>query len=227
VPLYPFTSILGAVLSLDPVAFIDAVEIALSGGFVLAAVVWYFLYARDETSQQGVLSSYIRRREGGLPDQVVDAADVVAPDGNGGPTIVVAVANPRTESALITLAGALARHKGGRVLATHVVTVPDQTFLETAAENRERIDSSSDALLTAAKADAEAFDVPIETRTILSHRGFEEVFDAARTNDADTVVISHLFSSPAKDQKRSPARRFGLARRTTSGRRGALISMLS
>ncbi|NHN47971.1 amino acid permease [Halostella sp. JP-L12] len=191
VPLYPITPILGALLSLGLVAFMDAVEIALSGGFVIAAVVWYFVYARSKTPQQGVLSNYIRGREEELPDSVVEAANVVAPVGNEGPTIMVALANPRTESALITLAGALAQHKGGRVLATHIVTVPDQTSLETAAENRARIDASSEDLLSAAKSDAEAFDVPIETKTILSHRGLEEVFDAARTTDADTVVMGY------------------------------------
>jgi amino acid transporter/nucleotide-binding universal stress UspA family protein len=191
VPLYPITPILGAVLSLGLVAFMDATEIALSVGFVVVAVAWYFLYARTKTHKQGVLSQHIRNREGELPDQVVEAADTVAPTGNEGPTVMVALANPRTESALITLAGALAEHEGGRVLATHIVTVPDQTALETAAENRARIDASSEELLSAATTDAEAFDVPIETRTILSHRGIEEVFDAARTHDADTVVMGY------------------------------------
>nr|WP_080505224.1 universal stress protein [Halorubrum aethiopicum] len=108
-----------------------------------------------------------------------------------GPTVLVALSNPRTESALVTLAGALAEREGGRVLATHVVTVPDQTALEKAAENRAALDDSSEELLAAAAADAEAFDATVETRTILSHRGIEEVFDAARTNDADAVVMGY------------------------------------
>jgi nucleotide-binding universal stress UspA family protein len=111
--------------------------------------------------------------------------------GADGPTVMVAVSNPRTESALVTLAGAIAKHEGGRVLATHIVTVPDQTSLEKAAENRSGLDQSSEALLAAAAADAEAFDVPIETKTVLSHRGIEEVFDAARRNDADVVVMGY------------------------------------
>nr|WP_241659129.1 universal stress protein [Halorubrum salsamenti] len=114
-----------------------------------------------------------------------------APTETEGPTVMVAVSNPRTESALVALAGALARHEGGRVLATHVVTVPDQTSLEKAAEDREKLDRSSEELLDAAVADAAAFNVPIETKTVLSHRGIEEVFDAARTNDADTVVMGY------------------------------------
>ena len=191
VPLYPITPILGAVLSLSLVAFMDQQEIALSGAFVLGAVLWYIFYARNKTTRHGVLSEYITRRDEELPDQVVNAANAVAPTGTEGPTIMVALANPRTESALITLASALAKHEGGRVLATHIVTVPDQTALDTAMTHRDQIDASSQNLLTAAKTDGGAFDIPIETKTILSHRGIEEVFDAARTNDADTVIMGY------------------------------------
>jgi len=112
-------------------------------------------------------------------------------ESDDGPTVMVALSNPRTESALVTLAGALAQHEGGRVLAIHVVTVPDQTALETAAENRATLDASSEELLSAAVADAAAFDAPVETKTVLSHRGIEAVFDAARTNGADAVVMGY------------------------------------
>ena len=191
VPFYPVTPILGGGLSLGLVAFMDEIEIALSGAFVIAAVVWYFVYARDKTEHHGVLSNYIRSRDEELPDQLVEAADAVAPTGDNGPTIMVAISNPRTESALITLAGAIAQHKGGRVLATHIVTVPDQTSLATAGTYKSDLDASSEKLLADAKADAEAFDVPIETRTILSHRGVAEVFDAARSHEADTVIMGY------------------------------------
>lgn len=107
------------------------------------------------------------------------------------PTIMVVLANPRTESTLITLAGALAQHEGGRVLATHIVTVPDQTPLADAAENKDRIGDSSKDLLATAKSDAEAFDVPIETETILSHHGFEGLFDAIEASGAETVVMGY------------------------------------
>ena len=108
-----------------------------------------------------------------------------------GPTVMAALSNPRTEGALVALAGALAEHRNGRLLAVHVVTVPDQTSLEKAAANRERLDRSSADLLAAAVDDAAAFDAPVETKTVLSHRGIEEVFDAARTNDADAVVMGY------------------------------------
>jgi nucleotide-binding universal stress UspA family protein len=115
------------------------------------------------------------------------------PTGSGDdrPVVMVALSNPRTEAALVALAGAVADRRDARLLEVHVVTVPDQTSLENAAANRERLDRSSAELLSAAVADAAPFDAPVETKTILSHRGIEEVFDAARTNDADVVVMGY------------------------------------
>jgi nucleotide-binding universal stress UspA family protein len=106
------------------------------------------------------------------------------------PTIMVALANPRTESALVTLASAFAKQQAGTVLAVHIVQVPDQTALEAAAEN-DRVGAESERLLAAARADAESLGVEVETKTILSHRGIEEIFDAARRNDASAVLLGY------------------------------------
>ena len=46
-------------------------------------------------------------------------------------------------------------------------------------------------MLEAAKRDAESIGVETETRTILSHRGIEEVFDAARRTDASAVLMGY------------------------------------
>jgi nucleotide-binding universal stress UspA family protein len=103
---------------------------------------------------------------------------------------MVALANPRTEGPLVTVAVALARQQGAEVLATHIVRVPDQTPLSAAAEN-DNLTAESERLLAQAKDDAEAMGIDIETRTILSHRGLEEVFDAARAHGVDTVVMGY------------------------------------
>ena len=195
VPLYPFTPILGIVLSIGLLAFVGQRELLLSGVFVVGAVLWYFLYARSQTERQGLLGRYVLDREGDLPAPVVDAATTVAPDGAGVdpdvPTTMVALSNPRTEQSLVALAAALATHDGGRLVATHVVQVPDQTSLAAAADQRERISETSEQLLADARADAEELGVPIETRTILSHQGLGEVFDAAREHDVDRLVVGH------------------------------------
>ncbi|MFC7095737.1 amino acid permease [Halobaculum marinum] len=194
VPLYPLTPALGFVLSLGLLAFVGQTELLLSGAFVLVAVLWYALYARKETTHQGLLGQYVLDRGDDLPPSVVSAAATVAPDGSGGddtPTTMVALSNPRTERALMTLGAALAGRDGGRVLATHVIQVPDQTSLEAAAAQRDRISRTSEGLLEDARADADRLGVPVETRTVLSHQGLAEVFDLARQHDVDRLVMGH------------------------------------
>jgi amino acid transporter/nucleotide-binding universal stress UspA family protein len=195
VPFYPLTPLLGLVLSVGLLAFVGQRELLLSAVFVVAAVLWYFAYARRKADTRGLLGRYIQHRGDDLPSPIVDAANSVAPNGGDAdadaPTTMVALSNPRTEHSLVTLAAALAKHDGGRLLATHVVQIPDQTSLAAAAEQRERISRTSDQLLADARTDAEALDVPTETRTILSHRGLDEVFDAAREHDVDRLVMGH------------------------------------
>jgi nucleotide-binding universal stress UspA family protein len=67
------------------------------------------------------------------------------------------------------------------------VQVPDQTALESAREEYDF--AEADELLEQARVDADELDIDIETHTILSHRTFEEVFDAAETYGADLVVM--------------------------------------
>lgn len=199
VPLYPVTPVVGAVLSLGLVAFMDTIEIALSGLFVVGAVGWYFVYARNEVEREGLLSRYVLSRSERLPDSAVSAAATVQPDG-GDYRVLVPLANPANRTALIALAGSIAKHRGGRIVAVHIVQVPDQTSLAAGAEHIEKFDDSVD-LLERAEADAEPFGVPVETHTVLSHRSFEEVFDAARTYSADTVVMGF-----GEDSRGSPGR---------------------
>jgi len=195
VPLYPITPILGMILSLGLLAFVGQRELLLSAAFVVAALVWYFAYARRRADRQGLLGRHILNCGEELPSPVVDAAATVAPNGSGVdtdvPTTMVALSNPRTEHSLVALAAALAKHDDGRLLATHVIQVPDQTSLAAAVDRRERISETSEELLADARADAEELGVPVETRTILSHQGIGEVFDAARAHDVDRLIMGH------------------------------------
>lgn len=188
VPLYPITPILGTVLSFALIVFIEPFVIALCGLFVALALAWYMLYARSRTTREGVLSEYILSRTEEMPDAAVSAASSVKPDG-GEYRVMVPLSNPRTEEDLIELASLIAKANGGSVLATHIVQVPDQTPLYAGSDQRKRIDDESQKLLDSAREDAETFGADVETKTIVSHRSFEEVFDAAATNQADLVVM--------------------------------------
>jgi nucleotide-binding universal stress UspA family protein len=188
VPLYPLLPILGVVLSFALLVFVAADALLLSFGIAAAAVLWYGFYARSRTEKQGILSKHIISRSSEMPDAAVSAATSVQPDG-GEYRVMVPLANPAHEQELITLASAIAKQRGGTVIATHIVTVPDQTALSAAADRSDEIDKSSQHLLDSAREDAETFGVDVETYTILSHRSYEAIFDAARTQTADLVVM--------------------------------------
>jgi amino acid transporter/nucleotide-binding universal stress UspA family protein len=188
VPLYPVVPILGAVTSFGLIAFMEPVEIGLSLVFVGGGLVWYLAYARNKADKKGILSQYVLSRSEEMPSAAVSVADSVQPDG-GSYRVMVPLADPEHESDLIALAGAIAKQRGGVVDAVHIVRVPDQTALAGAADHTVEIDETSEQLLESAMRDAETFGVTAGSHTIVSHRSFEEVFDAAETHDADLVVM--------------------------------------
>jgi amino acid transporter/nucleotide-binding universal stress UspA family protein len=188
IPLYPVVPILGALTALGLIVFIAPLVIALSAVLVAGAILWYFGYARSRATKQGVLSEYILDRAERMPDAAVDAATSVQPDG-GEYRVMVPLANPEHERDLIELASTVAKERRGKVVATHIITVPDQTALERAKGRSDEIDETSKHLLDRAREDAETFGVEVETHTILSHRSYEAIFDAAHTHDADLVVM--------------------------------------
>ncbi len=186
VPLFPVVPILGTVLSFALLIYVDPSARLLSFVIAAGAIVWYLAYARTRATKQGILGQYVLARSESMPEAAVSAATSVQPDG-GDYRVMVPLANPESEDSLIRLAGAIAKQRDGTLVAVHIETVPDQTALESARENMDF--SESAALLDAAEETAAAFDVPVETHTVLSHRGFEEVFDAAGTYDADLTVM--------------------------------------
>ena len=188
VPLYPITPILGAILSFALIYYIELPVIVFGSAIVGLAVLWYVFYARTRTTKQGILSEYILDRSEEMPDSAVSAAASVQPDG-GEYKVMVPLANPEHETDLITLASAIAKQRGGSVEAVHIVTVPDQTSLQYGADHVDDLDAESKTLLDRARGDAETFGVDFETSTIISHQSFEEIFEAARTHEADMVVM--------------------------------------
>ncbi|WP_265111268.1 amino acid permease [Halosolutus halophilus] len=186
VPFYPFVPIIGAIVSFALIAYIEPVVIILSVLFVGFAALWYLLYARRKVESSGILANWILDRSETMPDAAVSAATSVQPE-KSTYRVMVPLANPETEKHLITLASAIAKQRDGTVVAVNVANVPDQTSLE-AARDRGAYDAANE-LLDRAKTDAETFGVDVETHVILSHRAFEEVFDAATMYDADMTVM--------------------------------------
>ncbi|QKY19724.1 amino acid permease [Halolamina sp. CBA1230] len=189
VPLYPITPIVGGLLSFALIYYIDPFPQLIGTAIVIFATGWYLLHARSRTDKQGLLSEYILSRSEEMPDAAVDAAESVQPTGDNQYRVMVPLANPAHEKELITLASAIAKQRGGVVDAVHVITVPDQTSLSYAADHVDRLEEDHRSVLEDAERDAETFGVDVETRTIISHRGIGEVFDAAADHEADLVVM--------------------------------------
>jgi amino acid transporter len=139
VPLYPVTPILGAVVSFALIAFIEPRVVLLGLGFVAFAVLWYLLYVRSRTVEGGVLADFVLSRSEEFPEGAVSAARSVQPDG-GGFRVMAPLANPEHETDLIEFGGALAKDRGGELVAVHVVTILDQTPLPEAAARIEAFD---------------------------------------------------------------------------------------
>lgn len=103
--------------------------------------------------------------------------------------VFVPLSNPETEAHLVSLGAAIANQRNGRVVATTILQVPDQTTLEAAREQFGAENRRATALLAGAERSAAKFGAPIETHTIFSHRLFKAVFDAARQYEADVCVM--------------------------------------
>ncbi|MCO8267290.1 amino acid permease [Haloferax prahovense] len=185
VPLYPLVPILGAITSFALIAFFADTIVLLAAGFVVFAMLWYAAYARTKATKQGILGKYLLQQSEQLPDAAVSAATSVQPD--GGYRVMVPLSNPESERDLISLAGAVTKANDGTLVGVHIVKVPDQTALESAREEYDF--AEADRLLEQARVDADELGVDMETHTVLSHRSFEEVFDAAETYNADLVVM--------------------------------------
>ncbi|SNZ03227.1 Formate/nitrite transporter FocA, FNT family [Natronoarchaeum philippinense] len=108
-----------------------------------------------------------------------------------GDTILVPIANPRTESELVELACSIANgREDANVHVVHVVQIPDGSPRGYGASQRRRIVEESDELLGDARETARRYDVPFQTSTVLSHRSFEELFNIAERESADLVLMS-------------------------------------
>jgi len=189
VPFYPAVPLLGAAASFGLIVFMNGIEIVLSLLFVVVAVAWFYLYVRGQTEKQGVFGSRVLRESEEWPESAVAAAEAVRPDASRY-RVMVPLANPEHQKNLITLASSIAnRHENGVVVVVHVVEVPYQVPLEAGARHVDEMGMESKALMSAARRDAETLGVDVETHTIIARDAYSEIFDAAKTQQADVVVL--------------------------------------
>ena len=190
VPLYPVVPILGATLSLGLIFFMEFWPRVLAVVFIVGAVAWYAIYARRHTPIQGALGEYIRERPEEMPDFAISAAEVASPDATAPYRVMVPIANPRTANDLVEIGCTLAQQREGEVHVVHIVEVPRQTSLDYVATQLDELDPDASNRLASVREVGDDFeDVELRTHTVVSHRSFDEIFDAARRHSASVVVM--------------------------------------
>ncbi|WP_049921493.1 formate/nitrite transporter family protein [Halopiger djelfimassiliensis] len=169
------------------------------GGILLVTVVNYFQTSEErlESARFAGTERRLSVREwafGGLVGRsyvpLIDTAETAATTDGDACRIVVPIANPRTESRLVELAGTLASTRESAIVhVVHVVQTPDRPSAMGTDRQRSRIVSESEDLLADVTRPIEDSGVDSQTSTIVTHRSFEEIFDTAVREEADLVVM--------------------------------------
>ena len=168
------------------------------GGIVLVTVVNYFQTTENRLEsarfegvdrQLSIREWLFGRLVGRSYVSMINTAATVAPDADEY-RVLVPIANPRTESRLVELACTLAsRHENAVVHAVHIVQTPSRTSMSYDHAQQTRIVAESDRRMEGLRETARSAGVAYETSTLVSHRSFQEVFDAANRVRADLVVL--------------------------------------
>jgi len=105
--------------------------------------------------------------------------------------VLVPIANPRTETAVVRLACQLASgHPKGKVHVVHVVQAPRRWSTGGERGKQDRIKRESERLLEDARRIGDDRDVTLETSTVVTPQSFEEVFTLARRTSPDLVTMN-------------------------------------
>ena len=105
------------------------------------------------------------------------------------PTIVVGVSNPATIPELMGLAAMVARHCGYQVVATHIVTVPEQMRLS-AARSSPEVAAGSQLLRQAIREGGE-HGIPVRGVVEVAREVHEGLIAAADSQNAELLLVGH------------------------------------
>jgi uncharacterized hydrophobic protein (TIGR00271 family) len=170
-PFSPLVPGLAIAISIFLLTTLPVQALRIGGGWLLLGAIVYALYARRGvvTARTGVT---IFRQE---PEQRAEAKY----------RVLVAVANPATADALISVGSRLALAHGGEVLALQVAVVPEQTSLlagQRAARQRF-------SLLDRAVKRAQAVGAPVYPIVRIAHNPVEGILDTATEEKCDLILM--------------------------------------
>ena len=130
------------------------------------------------------------------------------------PTIVVGVSNPATIPELMGLAAMVARHRGYQVVATHIVTVPEQMRLSAARSSPEVAAGSQ--LLRQAIREGSEHGIPVRGLVEVAREVHEGLICAADSQKAELLLVGHsdIPDAPVGSDKAFDRLMYKLARGT-------------
>ena len=188
--LYPVVPILGFFACIAILLQMNWIVQAIGIAIVAVGVVWYFAYARDRGTTEGLVGEAIAPRP------------TTATDGKGNYRVVVPVANPDTERDLLRLAAANAHaheDEHAEIIAVNVIEVPQQTSLSQDVEFEEERVARQQELLDAARDIAEDLDIGIRTRAIVGRDVGDVVLNVVEDEQADHVLMGWKGSRSARE----------------------------
>ncbi|MFB6200811.1 MAG: amino acid permease [Halorhabdus sp.] len=151
-------------------------------GTVLVAfgMIWYYFYARDRALSESLVGEAL------APEPTAMA------NGEGRYRVVVPVANPATERALLRMAAASAHaheDEHAEVIAVNVIEVPRQTSLSQDLDFEEERVERQQELLDSARDIAVDLDIGLRTRAIVGRNAGSVILDVIEEENADHVLL--------------------------------------
>jgi nucleotide-binding universal stress UspA family protein len=183
-PGYPWVQLFGLGASLVLLTQMGLVPFLGAVGIIVSGAAWYRFYGRDKTEREGAALDAIRQSLGSLTINQVERMTASDPSGN----VLVAISpdtSPERERTLLTLAGHVARQRGGTVHAVLFEEVPEQVSLSSAAETETEIDRAFEDRTGELSI---TLPTPVEIDEIVSHDTRRAVL-----NYADRINANFLF----------------------------------
>ncbi|XVH32477.1 amino acid permease [Haloferacaceae archaeon DSL9] len=177
--LYPVVPIGGSLGCLAVMVQMRPVVQGIGVVIILIGVLWYGLYARERARSESLIGEAIAP----VPSNAADETELYR--------VVVPVANPATEQALIqyAAAGAAGRSQETELLVVNVTEVPPQTSLEQGVLYEEERLERQQQLFGAARETAEKLNLTLRTRAIVGRDAAQVLLEVAEEEHADHILL--------------------------------------
>ena len=171
-PGYPIVQILGAFSCFFLITLMGKTVQLIGIGMIIFGILWYFLWAKDQTVVEGVI------------DQAL--ANIA---GNNVYRILVPLANPAHEAEKLKIAATINRAREGEVLALNVMEIPSQTPLVVGRRLYKEKEKEQESILRKVAKRSEMTGVPVKTKHLISHDITRAIVDTAKAKHCDLILM--------------------------------------